>query len=138
MSKLAELIRQERHPAINLVLRALAHVKDKIDNGADVDVIYNNDYDHIVVMTKTGRLIIKRVEIDNVDRIRAVYVRINKNYCEGSTKVTLKQYILNYNKELLTSLIYYVDNAIEEAVIDGTSIDERIDDIISILKALTR
>ena len=95
MSKIDELIRQEKHPAVNLVLRALAHVKDKIENGADVDVIYNDDY--VAVMTKTGRLIIKRVEIDNVDRIRVVYVRINKNYCEGS-KITLKQYILNYNK----------------------------------------
>jgi hypothetical protein len=137
MSKLDELIRQEKHPAVNLVLRALAHVKDKIDNGADVDVIYNNDYDHLVVMTKTGRLIIKKVEIEGVERIRVVYVRINKHYCEG-TKVTLKQYILNYNKELLTSLIYHIDTAIEEAVIDGTNIDESIDDIVSILKALTR
>ena len=137
VSKLAELIRQEKHPAVQIVLRALAHIRDKIDNGADVDVIYNNDYDHLVVMTKTGRLIIKKVEDQGVDRVRVVYVRINKHYCEG-TKVTLKQYVLNYNKELLTSLIYRVDTAVEEAVIDGTNIDESIDDILTILKALTR
>jgi hypothetical protein len=136
VSKIAELIRQENHPAIQLVLRALAHIKDKVENGADVDVIYSNDYDRLVVMTKTGRLIIKKVEIDNVSRIRVVYMRINKS-CEGTTKVTLKQYILNYNKELLTSLIFEIDNAVEETVIDGVGIDERLDNIVSILKALS-
>jgi hypothetical protein len=135
MSKLAELIRQEKHPAIQIVLRALAHIRDKIDNGADVDVIYGNDY--VIVMTKTGRLIIKKVEDQGVDRIRVVYVRINKHYCEG-TKVTLKQYVIDYNKELLESLIYRVDTVIETAVIDGTNIDESIDDIVNIVKALAR
>ena len=132
MSKIYELIRQEKHPAVQLVLRALAHVRDKVKNGADVDVIYNNNYDYLAVMTKTGRLIIKKVE-DH--RIRVVYVRINKR--EG-TKVTLKQYVINYNKELLTSLIYQIDTALKTAVIDGTNIDESIDDIVSILKALAR
>jgi hypothetical protein len=135
VGKLAELMRQESHPAVQMVLRALAHVKDKVENGADVDVIYSDN--HLVVMTKTGRLIIKKVEIDNVSRIRIVYIRINKHYCEG-TKVTLKQYIMNYNKELLESLIYEIDSAVEEAVIDGVGIDERLDNIVSILKALTR
>jgi len=137
MSKIHELITQEKHPAVQLVLRALAHVKDKIANGADVDVIYNNNYDYLVVMTKTDRLIIKKVEVQGVDRIRVVYVRINKHYCEG-TKVTLKQYVINYNKELLTSLIYQIDIAVSSAVIDGTNIDESIDDIVSILKALSK
>jgi hypothetical protein len=135
VGKIDELIRQERHPAIQIVLRALLHVKNKIENGADVDIIYNDNYDYLVVMTKTGRLIIKKVEDQGVDRVRMVFMRINKHYCEGS-KVTLKQYLINYNKELLTSLIYHIDTAIEEAVIDGANIDESIDDIVSILKAL--
>jgi hypothetical protein len=137
MSKLDELIRQEKHPAIQLVLRALAHIRDKVENGADVDILYDNDYNYLVVMTKTGRLIIKKVEDQGVDRVRVVFVRINKS-CEGSTKVTLKQYVINYNKELLTSLIYHIDSAIEEAVINNVNLDESIDDILTILKALAR
>lgn len=136
MSKIHELITQEKHPAVQLVLRALAHVKDKIANGADVDVIYNNNYDYLAVMTKTGRLIIKKVEDQGVDRIRVVYVRINKG-CEGSTKVTAKQYMIRYDKQILADLIYVIDYVIEDAVMSGTDIiDDKIDCIINTLKAL--
>jgi hypothetical protein len=137
VGKLDELIRQEKHPAVQLVLRALLHVRDKIEDGADVDVIYNDNYDYIAIVTKKGRLVIKRVEIDNIDKVKVIFIRINKHYCEGS-KVTLKQYLINYNKELLTSLIHHIDIIVEEAVIDGVNkIDESIDDVVSILKALT-
>jgi hypothetical protein len=136
MSKLDELIRQEKHPAIQLVLRALAHVRDKIESGADVSVLYGDD--HLAVETKTGKLIIKRVEIDNVDRVRVVFMKINKS-CEGSTKVVLKQYVINHNPQILSDLIYEIDYIIEYAVLDGVNVfEERIDNVITALKTLSK
>jgi hypothetical protein len=136
VSKLAELIKQETHPAVQIVLRALAHVKDKIERGADVSVLYGDD--HLVVETKTGKLIIKRVEIDNVDRVRVVFMKINKS-CEGSTKVVLKQYVINYNPQILADLIYEIDYIIEYAVLDGVNVfEERIDNVITALKTLSK
>ena len=135
MSKIDELIRQEKHPAVNLVLRALQHIKDKIEDGADINVMYSNDY--LVVETKKSKLIIKKIELDNVDRVKVIFMKINKS-CEETVKVVLKQYVINYNPQILADLIYEIDYAVEDAVVSGTNvIDDRIDNIITSLKALS-
>jgi len=135
MSKIDELIRQEKHPAVNLVLRALQHIKDKIEDGADINVMYSNDY--LVVETKKSKLIIKKIELDNVDRVKVIFMKINKS-CEETVKVVLKQYVINYNPQILADLIYEIDYAVEDAVVSGTNvIEDRIDNIITSLKALS-
>ena len=132
--RIAELIRQETHPAVNLVLRALAHVKDKIEDGADVNVLYGNDY--LVVETKKAKLIIKKIELDNVDRVKLVFIKVNKS-CEGSTKVIAKQYMIRYDKQILADLIYEIDYIVEDAILSGAEvIDDKIDSIVATIKTL--
>jgi len=136
MGKLDELIREEKHPAVNLVLRALQHIKDKIEDGADISVLYSNDY--LVVETKKSKLIIKKIELDNVDRVKVIFMKINKSCEESSTKVTAKQYVINYNPQVLADLIYEIDYIVEDAVVSGVSVfEDRIDNIITALKTLS-
>jgi hypothetical protein len=129
-------ITQEKHPAIQIVLRGLQSIRSKLEDGADVVVRVGENPPFVIVETKNVSLVVEHVTTGDGRELTRLTFRKIKQHVDA-TELFLKSYMLPYDKEIVGSLTLAILSAVKDYYLFGSiSFDEAIPRIIHDLKDL--
>jgi hypothetical protein len=128
-----DYLTQEKHPAVQIVLRGLQSIKSKLQDGA-VRVGENPPF--IVVETKNISLVVEHVTTGDNKELTRLTLRKIKQHIDV-TELFLKSYMLPYDKEIVSDLTLAILSAVKDYYLFGSiSFDEEIPRIIHCIKDL--
>jgi hypothetical protein len=131
-----DLIQENQHPAIQIVLRGLQSIRSKLEDGADVTVRIGENPPFIIAETKNISLVIEHVTTGDGRELTRFTLRKTKQHIDIA-ELFLKSYMLPYDREIVSSLTLAVLSAIKDYYLFGSiSFDEAIPRIIHYIKDL--
>jgi hypothetical protein len=133
-----ELIRENNHPALHIIIRALQHVRSKIESGADVTIRLGDDAPYLEVVTRKAILLIEQIVTnDGKSKLRIYFGKTGKTI--ATTVITMKQYLAPYDESKAKDLIYSIWDAIRNGFEYGIyAFDDRIPRIIDYVKDIIK
>jgi hypothetical protein len=131
-----ELIQENPHPALQIVLRGLQSIRSRLENGGDVIVRIGENPPFIVAETKNVVLVVEHVITGDNRELTRFTLRKAKQSVDMA-ELFLKSYTLPYDEKIVSGLTIAIARAIKDYFYFGSvSFDEEIPNIIHYIKDL--